>query len=187
MQRSSSGEDPILTSRLSLQLIAIEALTALVAHDLAAASHAQGFELPSGFVSFDGSDDFFLRSQLERSLDHPDQRGWCARAMVRAGDGVVIGSCGFHGPPPAVGRAEIGYTVLPPFRGQGFAVEAASALVEWAWLQGERVVFASVSPDNAASLAVVRKIGFVQTGVQMDEIDGEELVFEIAGPRSRSG
>jgi RimJ/RimL family protein N-acetyltransferase len=39
-----------------------------------------------------------------------------------------------------------------------------------------------VAPSNPPSLAVVRKVGFVQTGVQMDEIDGEELVFEITRP-----
>jgi RimJ/RimL family protein N-acetyltransferase len=37
-----------------------------------------------------------------------------------------------------------------------------------------------VSPDNLASLAVVEKLGFRQTGVQVDEIDGEEGVFELA-------
>jgi RimJ/RimL family protein N-acetyltransferase len=78
-----------------------------------------------------------------------------------------------------VGRAEIGYTVLPAYRGQGLATEAAAGLVEWAWEQGERTVFASVAPTNPASLAVVRKLGFVQTGSQIDDIDGLELVFEL--------
>jgi RimJ/RimL family protein N-acetyltransferase len=43
-------------------------------------------------------------------------------------------------------------------------------------------VFASVAPANLASLAVVHKVGFVQAGVQMDEIDGEQLVFEVTRP-----
>ena len=49
----------------------------------------------------------------------------------------------------------------------------------WAWERGEMPVFASVAPGNLPSLAVVRRFGFVKTGVQIDEIDGEELVFEI--------
>jgi RimJ/RimL family protein N-acetyltransferase len=110
----------------------------------------------------------------------PSGRGWCARTIVREEDGAVIGHCGFHGPPEDVGRAEIGYTILPPYRRQGFAVETAQGLVDWARTQGETVVFASVSPDNLASLAVVEKLGFRQTGVQVDEIDGEEGVFELA-------
>ena len=52
----------------------------------------------------------------------------------------------------------------------------------WVWERGEMTVFASVASSNPPSLAVVRKVGFVQTGVQMDERDGEELVFEITRP-----
>ena len=41
-----------------------------------------------------------------------------------------------------------------------------------------RVCVASVSPRNAASLALVRSLGFRQVGEQIDEVDGLELVFE---------
>jgi [ribosomal protein S5]-alanine N-acetyltransferase len=175
-------DEAIRTSRLSLVLLRTETLAALLSHDLGRASSAQGLDLPADLISFDGADDPFLQFQLGRHRSHPDQRAWCARVMVGE-DGEVIGRAGFHGPPGAVGRPEIGYAVRPRFRRQGYATEAAEALVSWAWKQGEDVVFASVSPHNAASLAVVRKLGFVCTGVQMDEIDGEELVFQI----SRSG
>ena len=40
---------------------------------------------------------------------------------------------------------------------------------------------ASVSPGNVASLAVIGRLGFRQTGVQIDDIDGEELVFQLDG------
>jgi len=36
-----------------------------------------------------------------------------------------------------------------------------------------------VAPNNEPSLGLIRKLGFVQTGVQWDEIDGQELVFEL--------
>lgn len=103
----------------------------------------------------------------------------CSRNRPRD-DGEVVGHCGFHGPPAAVGRAEVGYTVFAAHRRRGYASEAVGALVEWAQRQAERTVFASVAPDNTASLAVVRKLGFVQTGTQIDAEDGEELVFELA-------
>jgi len=35
---------------------------------------------------------------------------------------------------------------------------------------------ATVAPDNAPSLAVVRAAGFVHVGEQMDPVDGLELV-----------
>jgi len=183
----SPAATPIHTPRLSLVPLLEATLAALVAGDRREASRLQGVELPAGFLAPDGSDAFFLRVQLERVRADPDHRDWCGRLMIRRSDGAVVGRCGFHGSPWAVGRTEIGYTVLPAYRGQGLATEAAAALVAWAWEQGERTVFATVAPANLASLAVVRKLGFVETGSQIDDIDGLELVFELArGARAGS-
>jgi RimJ/RimL family protein N-acetyltransferase len=43
-------------------------------------------------------------------------------------------------------------------------------------------VVASVPPSNLPSLAVVRKVGFVQTGVRVDDVYNEQLVFEVTRP-----
>ena len=109
----------------------------------------------------------------------PAQPGWTARLMVAQAGSTVIGSIGFHGPPALVGRAEIGYTVFPAWRRQGYAIEAVGALIGWA--AGQRVpsVFLSISPTNLASLAIARRLGFRQVGEQQDEVDGLELVFEL--------
>jgi len=168
---------PIFTARLSLEPLRPETLEAFVSDDTGAADRAQGRVLPEDFL--DPADDFFLEVQLGRMRSRPSRRGWCARVIVRVEDDTVVGHCGFHGPPEDVGRAEIGYTILPVYRGKGYAVEAARGLVDWARSQGETVVFASVSPHNSASLAVVDKLGFRKTGIQIDEIDGEEGVFEL--------
>jgi len=61
------------------------------------------------------------------------------------------------------------------------ASEVVRALFDWAHAQGVDRFRASVSPDNSASLAVIGRLGFRQTGVQIDDIDGEELVFELDG------
>ena len=45
---------------------------------------------------------------------------------------VVIGSAGFKGPPDASGIVEIAYGIAPGFQGQGYATEAARALIEFA-------------------------------------------------------
>ena len=169
--------DPILTARLRLEPLRPQTLEALLSRDKHAAERAQHRALPDEFV--EPADDFFLKTQLSRMAARPSGRGWCARVVVRDEDGAVVGHCGFHGPPADVGRAEIGYTVLPPHRRRGYAVEAAQGLLDWARAQGETVVFASVAADNEASLAVLDKLGFRETGVQIDDIDGEERVFEL--------
>ena len=72
----------------------------------------------------------------------------------------------------------MGYTIFPEFRGRGLATEAAQRLIDFAKENGAKHIRASVSPDNAPSLAMTRTLGLVQIGEQMDEIDGLELVFE---------
>lgn len=171
-------DDAIETERLALVLLLPETLRALLAHDLARASASQRSTLPPDFLTEDGAHDPLLAFHHHQARDHPEVRGWCLRAMMRRSDGAVVGNCGFHGPPRAVGRAEIGYAVQATSRGNGYATEAAEALVRWAFDQGEERVLASVAPTNSPSLAVVRKVGFVQIGVQREE-GGEELVFEI--------
>lgn len=173
-----SAPEPVLTARLRLEPLRPETLVALLDADCDGVVRAQGRQLPEEF--YESSRQMFLKVQLERMTARPAGRGWCARAVVREGDGVVIGDCGFHGPPQDVGRAEIGYMILPPYRRQGYATEVVQGLVGWARAQGETVVFASVAPDNVASLAVVTTAGFRQTGVQDDATDGAELVFELS-------
>ena len=54
-------------------------------------------------------------------------------------------------------------------------------MFDWAHEHGVDRFRASVSPGNVASLAIITGLGFRQTGVQIDDIDGEELVFELDG------
>jgi RimJ/RimL family protein N-acetyltransferase len=168
---------PIRTERLELVALAPQAIRALIAGRRDEAERTLKLSLPAEFPNA-GDLDGFLPIQLKRMEAEPDRREWMARLMVSDCEGAV-GHCGFHGPPDRIGRAEIGYTVFSQFRGLGYAKEAAQGLVDWAFEQGEREVYATVSPGNAASLAVVRRLGFTQVGTQVDEVDGLELVFVI--------
>ena len=167
----------IETARLRLIPIPPEAIEDLLRGDRESADKAIGQALPPEFPTKDDLDGF-LPIQLQRMREAPGRRDWMARLITAHEDGA-IGHAGFHGPPEIIGRAEIGYTVFEPFRRRGYATEAAKALIDWAFDQGQREVFASVAPDNAASLAVVRALGFIQVGTQVDEVDGLELVFAI--------
>jgi RimJ/RimL family protein N-acetyltransferase len=150
-------------------------LTALLDGDLAGASARCGVALPPFFLE----EGWLWRIRLDQVRADPVAQDWVVRALVVEPDGVV-GHAGFHGPPDADGMVEVAYTVVPDLRGRGHAGAALAALVaEAAASPDVRVVRASVQPDNAASLAVVRRAGFVHVGDQVDEQDGLELVHEL--------
>ena len=165
------------TPRLDLVPLKPDAIIHLIEGNREGAEKIIGAPLPPEFPTL-GDLAGFLPIQLHRMRESPNRRDWMARLMEsKARD--IVGHCGFHGPPDVIGRAEIGYTVFTKYRGQGFAKEAAGALVDWAFAQGQREVFATVSPNNQPSLAVVRSLGFIQVGTQDDEVDGLELVFVV--------
>jgi ribosomal-protein-alanine N-acetyltransferase len=163
-----------------MRLVALtpDALGGMLEGDGAAAEELLGVRPPGEWIER-GRDVFALRhDQLRRD---PSELPWLLRGMVSSTEPpAAIGQIGFHAPPDSGGVVEIGYMVLPRHRRQGYAEEATRAMIEWARRQpGVRGVRASVSPDNAPSLGLVEKLGFEQTGSQIDEIDGLELVFDL--------
>jgi [ribosomal protein S5]-alanine N-acetyltransferase len=141
-----------------------------------------GIEIPDEFPSED--DKAFLGMRLRQMGKDPGYRIWCPHAVVL--DGRMIGHAGYHGPPGVNAKqnpaaVELGYTIFPAYRGHGYATRAATILMDIAEERGGiRHFVLSVGPHNEPSLAIVRKLGFVRTGEQMDEIDGLEYVFELS-------
>jgi ribosomal-protein-alanine N-acetyltransferase len=175
---------PITTRRLELVSMSLPFMHALLAGDRAAAGVELGAIIPAGLR--DGLDSF-LGYRIAQLTAEPAVRQWIGRAMVlvdATGARRMIGIVGFHGAPDEERRLEIGYSVHPSHRRQGYAREAVVAMFDWAAREhGIHRFVASVSPTNEASLSLVRSLGFEQVGEQMDEIDGLELVFEGNWPR----
>jgi ribosomal-protein-alanine N-acetyltransferase len=152
------------------------ALRALIDADLDAASAAAGERL-SEFIR---DEKWLWEIRAEQIARDPASAEWVARVAVAEPDAVVVGHGGFHGSPDADGMVEVGYSVDPAYRRRGHARAMLAALIERARSEpGVRVVRASISPENAASLATIAGFGFVRVGEQWDEQDGLELVFEL--------
>ncbi|MBD5654622.1 MAG: GNAT family N-acetyltransferase [Candidatus Eremiobacteraeota bacterium] len=65
------------------------------------------------------------------------------------------------------GAAEIGYSILAPFRGGGLATEAARAIVDFAFRDSDlRQVDACCVPENVASRRLLAKAGFAEIRIQ---------------------
>lgn len=97
------------------------------------------------------------------------------RAVARKADGALVGLVGlvpsfapfgqlpgFGGAAKALRTMEMGlfWALSPAAQGQGYATEAAKALVDWAFdsLLLDRLV-ATTEHDNTASIAVMRRLG----------------------------
>ena len=92
--------------------------------------------------------------------------------VVNSETNAVVGSCSFKGP-PLDGIVEIAYAIETEYEGNGFATEAARALVEFASGSGEvYLVRAHTLPEAPASKRVLAKCGFKYVGETIDPEDG---------------
>ncbi len=76
---------------------------------------------------------------------------------------------------------DLGYAFLPEFWSKGFAYESASAVLKFGLNVLSRAkMLAIVSPDNAASIKVLKKLGFAFSKyVQMSPDDSEVALYEL--------
>ena len=77
---------------------------------------------------------------------------------------------------------DLGYAFLPPFRGQGFALEAATASMAFGRTLGLTRVVAIVSPHNADSIKLLAKLGFRYERRTRLADDAEELALFASAP-----
>jgi RimJ/RimL family protein N-acetyltransferase len=111
-------------------------------------------------------------------IPHPytlaDAQAWLAAPHVSEGeaaflatlDGSLIGGCGLM--QRGEGIPEIGYWFGVPFWGQGFATEAARAVIDHAFTDlGHAALQAGARVSNPASRRVLEKCGFQWTGVML--------------------
>lgn len=117
---------------------------------------------------------------LEEDIRHPEPDASLALlAAERRDSGEVIGYCGLipnvHGQD---GEPELAYEFLQRVWGQGYATEAAQAVLGWAVGSGYRRLWATIRDWNTASRRVADKLGFVETArVDLDAVYGDSLYY----------
>ena len=92
--------------------------------------------------------------------------------VERKPDGALMGMCGLIKRDTLM-EADVGYALMPAFRGRGYAREAAAACVRYAQeILGLPEVWGITSPANAPSATVLKQIGLNDAGVT--RLVGEE-------------
>jgi RimJ/RimL family protein N-acetyltransferase len=105
-------------------------------------------------------------------------------SVVHAESKHAIGSCGFKAPPDADGMVEIAYGITPAHQNNGYATEAAEALVQFARADARvRVIRAHTFEESNASARVLAKCGFHACGQVIEPEDGLVWRWEIAATR----
>jgi ribosomal-protein-alanine N-acetyltransferase len=112
----------------------------------------------------------FIQKQYE---DEPRTRGWHRYVLLTEERESVlrhtlIGAVGAF--PKLEGDAEIGYSTIRSYQRQGYATEAARALVEWLLTQKDVMsVSAQTYPSLPESIKVMERCGLTYVGPGEDE------------------
>jgi [ribosomal protein S5]-alanine N-acetyltransferase len=163
---------PLETARLKLVPFSPQQLVALL-------ESVEKFNIAFGVPAAAGLRDFYVSGDVSpawldmlRASKEPDvwKHGFVA---VHQEESLVMGTCGFKGPADENGVVEIAYGIVPSYQGQGFATEAAAALVEFAYqADGVTQVIAHTLPKPNASTRVLAKCGFKYVGEANDPDEG---------------
>lgn len=167
----------LVTPRLRLVPITLDAIEAVLDHDKARAEAVVGARFPDQWPNDDLVALGFPYSRAALRED-PEVRLWGDSLVLLRDEPRVVGSVVFHGY-PADGVAEVAYSIEEASRCRGYAVEAVGACVDWALAQpGIQAVQATTFPWHLASLGVIRGLGMAPVGSREHDTLGELLVFE---------
>lgn len=102
-------------------------------------------------------------------------RGYGNWVVERKSDGVVIGRVGLWNPEGWFG-VEVGWKLARHAWGQGYATEAATAAITWAFdqLDYDRLI-SVINPDNAASIRVAERLGMTKS--HDADLDGQPVTI----------
>jgi len=184
MPQDDVSEEMISTSRLELHHICVNDLLSLFeSPEDASIYEGRPFNNPHRVLMDESGP---LRWRVPQVKSNPLVNKWFVRWIVEKTSREIVGSVSFHGPPDEAGMMEIGLGVHPDFQRRGYATETLTGM--WSWVveqPGVQSLRYTVSPDNVASVAVVKKFGFACVGQQIDPEDGPEDIYEMSANEFR--
>ena len=127
-------------------------------------------------------DDFPAAMKLSRDKlrANPALLGWWTHLVVQAEPPMVVGVCGYTGPPSEDGVVEIAYGIAPSYQRQGLATLAAAELTRRAFSDERvRLVCAHTLPERNASTRVLEKLGMKFAGLANDVDEGTVWRWEL--------
>ena len=151
-------DDPLFTPRLTL-IPVTPRLAAAAREGGEAFSEALGADVPPDW-----------RASSLAMVGRSARPSWNRAAPIRAvavhrTEGVVIGDVRFE--PCGPDEVEIGYAIAQSRRRQGYATEAAGAVIDWLFQEGGAAeIIGGCERRNVASVRTFRKLGFWLDGAR---------------------
>lgn len=157
----------LTTPRLDLRTIQIEDLQ--LAHTFWTNAEVRRFLFDDRVISPDKA-----RSLVEGSLKNFEEHGYGLWLGFSRDTGMLVGFAGFLSSSDET--PNLVYGVHPDFCGNGFATEAATAVLDYAFQTlALPSVKADVDESNVDSVRVLEKLGMVQ--IRRDLVDGRPLLY----------
>ncbi|RCG15733.1 N-acetyltransferase [Streptomyces diacarni] len=116
-----------------------------------------------------------VRESLAEMLTATATTGIALLPILRRDEGDFIGYCGLIIGRSTVEEPEIAYELFRRVHGNGYATEAAGAVLDAAVATGRRRLWSTVGAWNTPSLRVLDKLGFERDRVSME--DNGEVVW----------
>ena len=121
-----------------------------------------------------------MKVSRDKLRANPALSGWWTHLLLVGAPPIVVGVCGYTGPPTADGVVEIAYGIAPSYRGQGLATLAAAELTRRAFGDMRvRIVCANTLPEHNASTRVLEKLGMSFVGFANDADEGPVWRWEL--------
>jgi RimJ/RimL family protein N-acetyltransferase len=122
-------------------------------------------------------------------VDAPWVLKWLRRTLPKLGgygswlivaESEVVGLCSYKWAPSAEGVVEIGYGIAPERRRLGYATQAVTLILNAARRDDRvRAITAETALANLPSQRVLEANGFAQSGRNMDDDEGEMIVWRL--------
>jgi len=114
-------------------------------------------------------------AEAQENLTPPKGR-W---AIERRDNATVVGGLVIRLLPPYEEDLEVGWQLRPEQWGHGYATEATSALIRWAFTQSIDELFAVALPDNTRAVSTAKRVGTQWVGETTKYYDLRLQVFRV--------
>jgi ribosomal-protein-alanine N-acetyltransferase len=107
----------------------------------------------------------WIADRLALEIATQERRGFSYWPIFRLSDGDLVGCAGLRPVPGREDALELGFHLRAEHWRQGYATEAARAVIAWAFAdRGASLLVAGHHPDNDASRRTLLRLGFRYTG-----------------------